>query len=153
MINGVQCSWNDTQFKLGGVPYSGITSISYSHKLEPVMAYGMGKSKGPRGRTMGKYTADNMKIACFVDTANEIRKQLAALSANSKAFGAVEVPATLQFVPSGQDPQTVEFERCRLVSVSQSAEESSDPTKTELEFSIFRIRENGLTLFDSTDEA
>ena len=76
-INGIAHSWGSTKLKIDGERYSGITSISYSDKLETSFGYGMGKSHKPRAQSRGKYSAEQIVMKVQTSTAQAIRDTLA----------------------------------------------------------------------------
>lgn len=149
-INGLQISWSSLIFKIDGEEYTGITSIGYADALETSLAYGMGRHHAPRGRSAGKYTPDPLTVTCWKSTAQAIREQLAALSPSGTSYGRAVVPIVLQYVEPDDSVVTVEFEECRLTKCTSSNEEGPDNLSEDLEFSVLRIRRNGLALFDES---
>jgi hypothetical protein len=153
-INGNLYSWSSTIFKIGGVPYTGLSEISWGQKRTRTKAYGMGKSARPRGRTGGKVEFDNLKVKFMKDTAQVVRKQFAALSDDGKSYGnADSLPASLQYVDGNDEPITVEFDDLAVAVEGSSEKEGADPSMEDWEFDIMGIRVNGLSLYDATAEA
>jgi hypothetical protein len=153
-INGNQYSWGSIAVRFGGDRYYGITSISYSDKRERVKAYGMARHQGPRGRSRGKYTPDNVKVTMWKSSAQELRAALAAASTSGESYGDVEFDIVVQYVEgdgNNENPITVEIEGCAWAANNTSEEEGPDPLKEELEFDCMRIRRNGLVLWDSSE--
>jgi hypothetical protein len=146
-INGIAHSWGSVKFKIAGERYYGISSISYSDKLETTFGYGMGKSHKPRAQSRGKYSAEQVVIKAQSSTAQAIRDALAQRGGGD-SYGTVVVQMTLQYVEQNDTPITVDFEDCRLVEVGSSNEEGADVLTEELKFSTFGIRRNGKTLYD-----
>lgn len=149
-VNGAIASWGHIVLKVNGERYYGWDSITYGDKRERVKAYGMGRHHAPRGRTLGKYTPDVVKLRGPLSTAQALREQLASLSADGKSYGNVECEIVVDYGLENEPSLTVEIERCVYVSATSSNEESPEAAKEELEFDCMLIRRNGLTLFDGT---
>jgi hypothetical protein len=148
-INGNQQSWGSIVLKIDGDRYYGFTGITYGDKRERVKSYGMGRHQAPRGRSRGKYSTDPVKLTGWKASIQTLREALAAKSANGLSYGDVEFEIVIQFIETGDNPQTVEIARCVFVGNSTSDEESADSLKEEIEIDCMAIRRNGLTLFDS----
>jgi hypothetical protein len=146
-INGIAHSWGSTKLKIAGERYSGVTSISYSDKLETAFGYGMGKSHAPRSQSRGKYSAEQIVMKFQTSSAQDVRNMMANRG-NGTAYGIAQVPIVLQYLEPGDTPVTVEFERCRLVEDGSSDEEGSDVLTVELKWTTFGIRRNGKTLYE-----
>jgi len=145
-INGIAHSWGSTKLKIDGERYTGISSISYSDKLETAFGYGMGKSHKPRSQSRGKYSAEQIVMKVQTSTAQSIRDKLSEKGGGS-SYGVVNVPIVLQYLEPDDTPITVEFEECRLVEDGTSDEEGSDVLTVEIKWSTFGIRRNGKTLY------
>ena len=145
-INGIAHSWASTKFKIDGERYSGISSISYSDKLETSFGYGMGKSHKPRAQSRGKYSAEMVVLKVQTSTAQDIRDQLAN-KGDGTSYGVVVVPMVLQYLEPDDKPITVEFEDCRLVEDGTSDEEGPDVLTVEIKFTTIGIIRNGKTLY------
>lgn len=149
-INGNQHSWGSIILKIDGDRYYGFTAISYNDKRTRSKGYGLGRHHAPRGRTRGKYELDPVKLTGWKSSIQELRRALATRSANGLSYGDVEFQVTVQYIENGEQPITVEIERCVITGNSASDEENPDPLKEELEIDCMLIRRNGLTLFDSS---
>lgn len=149
-VNGKLYNWGSLILKIDGVPFTGVGKIEYSQKRERVKGYGMAPHQGPRGRTNGKYTPDNVKMTLFEDTWKTLREMLALQSANGLSYGNPQVPIILQAfeLELGVDQRT--FDRCCIVSDGASLEEGSEPNMVDIEWDVMGIFENGMTLYDST---
>ena len=145
-INGIAHSWASTKFKIDGERYSGISSISYSDKLETSFGYGMGKAHKPRAQSRGKYSAEMVVMKVQTSTAQDIRDQLAN-KGDGTSYGVVVVPMVLQYLEPDDKPITVEFEDCRLVEDGSSDEEGPDVLTCEIKFTTIGIIRNGKTLY------
>lgn len=148
-VNGAIASWGHIVLKVQGERYYGWDQIAFADKRERVKSYGMGRHHAPRGRSLGKYTTDPVKLRGPKSTVNALRSHLASLSPDKTSYGNSEVEIVVQYVTDADEaPLTVELERCVYVGTSSSDEESPDPLKEEIELDTMLIRRNGLTLFD-----
>jgi hypothetical protein len=145
-VQGRLVSWASVVFKINGVRYFGATAINWDQARERALGYGQNRSGRPRGRTGGKYVPGPVKVKFFTDTAIQLRKDLAALADDQKAYGEVEVPMTLQ-IAEGNINSTVEFLECSVAKETPGVEESGEPSQEEWEFSDTGIITDGLTLF------
>jgi hypothetical protein len=150
-VNGNLLSWGSLRCKVGGVPLNGFDSISYGDALEIALGWGMGKSHAPRGRSRGKYVPEPAKLRGFKAAVQALRARLAAESPDGKTYGQTEFEVVLQANEPGEEPLTVQLEKCRLVKDNSSHEENADPLKDEVELSVMRVRRNGLVLFDESE--
>lgn len=148
LINGKAFGWASTSFKLGSLPLTGITDVTYGDKLEKAFAYGMNRSHAPIARTKGKYVPDPLKITVHRHTAQIIRDALAEASPDGKSTGSTSKMITIQSVEGDLPVQTVEAVGCELTEDTGSHKESPDPEMEELTFSVMFYRRNGKTLFD-----
>lgn len=149
-VNGNLYSWGSIRVKVAGELYHGFTSISYADKRERVVQYGMGRHHAPRGRSSGKYSVENVKLAGPKSTIQALRKQLADLAPDRVSYGNVEFQIVVQYVEPDETPMHVDIGRCVLVGNSTSNEESADPLKEEVEIQPMWIKRNDLTLYDSS---
>jgi hypothetical protein len=145
-INGIAHSWGSVKLKIAGERYSGISSISYSDKLETAFGYGMGKAHKPRAQSRGKYSAEQVVMKVQTSTAQSIRDMLAQRG-DGTSYGVVSVPIVLQYLEPDDTAITVEFEDCRLVEDGSSDEEGADVLSVELKWSTFGIKRNDKTLY------
>lgn len=147
-INGHQHSWGSTKFKIDGEEFSGVTSIDYGDKLESVEAYGTGKAHGPRGRSSGKYSADPLVLVMWKASAQALRAQLAKKSTSGKSYGKVIFQAVLQFIETGEQPITIDFQDCKFAENKATDEENPDPLKETVTVKPLRVLRNGLALYE-----
>jgi len=148
-VNGNMLSWSSTILRVNGIQQHWPTSISYNDKLEHSKTYGQGRHHGPRGRSAGKYSADNAKLKGPKADVQGFIDYLASLSSDGVSYGTVEFDIVLQFIESTQ-AVTIEIEGCKYAGTSSSDEEGPDALQDEIELDVMRIRRNGKTLFDST---
>ncbi len=150
LVNGNLYSWGSIICKVDGDVFTGFHSISYGDKRERVKGYGMARHHTPRGRSAGKYTTENAKLAGFIDSVHALRAKLASMSPDKVSYGNVEFLITVQYVENDQLPLHVDLTRCVIVGDTQSNEESAENLKGELEIDYFTILRNGLALFDAS---
>lgn len=146
-VNGNLFSWGSTILKIAGIPYTGITGITFGDTRERAFGHGMGAHQAPRGRSRGKYTAKNTKLTCHVDTANEILKAMTLLSGGF-SYGNPSVPIILQLVETDLLPSTTTLDRCCIVDVGGEYSEGPDVLVMDIEWSVMTIARNKQTLFD-----
>jgi hypothetical protein len=149
-INNNQHSWGSIVLKLDNDPFTGFTAITFADKRERVKAYGMGRHHAPRGRSRGKYTVEPVKLTGWKGSVQLFRQQLALRSPDGKSYGDVEFQIIVQYIETGEQPMTVEIDRCVWAGNSTSDEENPDPLKEEVEIDPMLIRRNGLVLFDAS---
>jgi hypothetical protein len=150
-VNGNLVSWASTIFKIYTDRFTGLVSIGWDDKRERVPGYGMNRSHAPIGRTSGKYTPGIVKVKMHKHAAIDLRFYLANLAVDGRSYGNAIFPMYLQYVESDL-VSTVEFFDCATTGETCSDEESPDPRFEEWEFSTLRIRKDGLTLYDSSEE-
>ena len=149
-VNGVDVSWGSIILKLAdGSRFYGFGDISYGHKLEETVGYGQSKSQAPTRRSRGKYSCEALKVKMYKNTAQILRKKLAALS-GTNSYSATEFSGMLQFVEAANGAShRVEFKRLRYVSETASHSEGADLLVEELELNPLLILVDGLTLASS----
>lgn len=150
-VNGNGVSWGSIKLRIGGDPYFGFTGITFGHKLERILGYGLGAHHGPRVRSKGKYTPEVSKLTGWAESVEAAREALAAQSASGTSYGSVEFDVILQAVEAGKPPITVELLRCTWVEESAAWEENPDPLKEDFGIQPMRIVINGRTLYDPED--
>lgn len=145
-------SWGSIILKmLDGDRYYGFRAIEYGDKRERVLVYGGGRAHGPRGKTSGKYTPDNVKLTYLKASAQALRDALAARAEDGKSYGNVEFIMVVQTIEPGEIPLTVEIHGCTIDVDSTSHAESADPLEENFELSCRKIIRNGKTLYDQTE--
>jgi len=149
-VNGNQFDWASIALKLLEERYFGVTAISYGDARERTKAWGMGRSRRPRGRTSGKYVPEPVTITMWKGSSQTFLRALAD-AGDGVSFGNTVFQIVVQYVEPDETPITVEIEDCVVTKVTASEEEGSDPLKVELEIDTMAVRRNGLTLFDARD--
>jgi hypothetical protein len=156
-INGSQYDQGSVELKIANHPIYGFNALSWNQKRTRVKSVTTGKDRRPKGRSRGKYEAESLKMTVRRDTASAIKLMLAELSTDGQSYGdADDVPIVLQYIEdeSNQDPITVEFINCALVSDGGNSEEDG-PDMVELEFDYMHLDETiagkKVTLYHSGD--
>lgn len=150
-VNGVMYSWGSLVFILDGERYYGFTSVGFAEKREYGKGYSMARHHAPIGRSSGKYTTESLKVTGWKHSVLNLKTALAAKSANGLAYGNVQFQGLLQYIEPDETEITIEFDRLKWTANSFAHDESPDPLKSDFELDFMFMRENGLTLFDSTD--
>jgi hypothetical protein len=152
-INNLQISKASAILKLDDEEVNGWVSIKYADAIESAYAYGAGRHQGPRGRTAGKYTPEEITIVVAKSTTKALLARLAAKSVSGRSAGSVTFNGSLQYVEPGDATITDGFEGLRLTKISTSVDDSSDATNDELGFSVMRIKRDGIVLYDDRQGA
>lgn len=149
-VNGNQYDFGSGKVKVAGDVLYGLTGIKYSQKRERPKGYGQGRHHAPRGRGRGKYSAEG-SITVYRSTARELRKTLAAQSADGVSYGDVEFQVVGQWSETGEGEDKVELFGCVIAGEDGGSEEGGDLDKEEIMLDVMYIKKNGLTLFDNSD--
>lgn len=152
-VNGRQIDWGSVRLRINGTPYYGFTAIEFSDGLEVSHAYGAGRHRGPRGRTAGKYMPEPLVLTCWRSTTKQIREDLAAEASDGRSYGSVIIPISVQYIEPDDAEVSVDAEECKLIKIETSDEEGPDGLSDKLTFHVMRYRFDGLTQFDSSEEA
>lgn len=146
-VNGNLYSHGSIVAKVNGIPFTGFTQIDYGDKLTIGKGYGLGSSRGPRGRTRGKYETDEVKLSAFLDSGQALIDALSVLSLSPLSYGGVEFLLTVQYIEPGNVPITNVLERCRIIGVTQSNSEGPDALMMDFGIDCMAIYRNKKTLF------
>jgi hypothetical protein len=149
-VNGNLIGWGSHILRIDGDRAIGVTAINWDQARERAYGAGMNRAHAPIGRTGGKYLPGALKTTMYKHTAIALREKLAAQASDQQSYGNVAVPIFLQ-VAEGDVTSTTEFEECVVTKESSDAEENPDPEKEVWEWSVMRILNNGLSLFDDTE--
>lgn len=151
-INGNVPSWGSIVLKLNEKRYTGFSSVGYSDSRERVQVFGMGKAHKPIGQSKGKYVPGPVSLTGLKASINELRADLAELSASGNSFGDGEFEISVQYVEGENDPITDTIQRCTFAKNTVAHEENADPLKEDIELSCMSILWNGRALYDDSDE-
>lgn len=145
-VNRDVYDWGDVTIKIAGERFEGITGIGYSQKRERTKVGGMRKSRAPIGVTKGKYNAEDGKISCNRQTAQDIRDHLCTVGGTT-SYGDVKFPIIVIMTSDTGATITDVLPDCYLIGDDGNAEDSADPLKEELAFGCLGpITRNGKTL-------
>lgn len=146
-LNNTMLSWNSCSLKIDGVPYDGLTAVSYSQKRERPQIYGMRKNGGPMGKPAGKYSVDSCSMTFFRDEFDALTTQLALKGLGS--YGDAEFTFVLTYfepVAGAQAPITVVGSGCTIETVKDTNQEGTEALLTEVEINCMSILVNGKAL-------
>jgi len=144
-VQGQYCSWaNFTVTIIGpdGEQFvtADISELSWSDTLEPGVV--KGKGPGPRGTTLGDYTAEGT-LKMWKAASKKFQK---ALAAKNKIIGGVTFDVVGAWIPLDEEDDEehrIELLGCRLKGRSGSmSSTSSDPAGTEMPLYVHRLRED-----------
>lgn len=150
-VNGNVYSWGSIVVNVDEERFYGITELTYADKRERTLVHGQGRSQTPRGRTRGKYSAENSKIKMPKDTADAFREYLASRSTSGTSYGDVEFQIVATYSETGLPGSTVEVNGCVYVGTTETDTEGTDAIVEEIEVSVMAIYRNGLALFDDSE--
>ena len=147
-VNGLVTSWNSLELEIDGVPYEGITSISFGQTRERQFIYGMRKSGPPLGRAAGKYTPGNIKIKFLPDTWKLVRLALAArgLEEGGVGYSEFEFSLVLSAYEVGGVPVVFAATGCIIVEEADSFDEGNDALVTEVTIMPMLCGQDALSL-------
>lgn len=149
-VNGNLLARQSCTLKCNNEPFYGWSAIEWSEKRERAYGYGAGRHGGPLGMTPGKYEPGDLVITFFKHTAQAVEVKLAQEANDGTSVGNPSVVWQLTISEPDLATSIVVFEGCRLVERSNSAEDSAEAMQTKHTYKPLRIREDDLTLFDSS---
>ena len=149
-VNGNLIGWGSHILRIDGERWYGVTSVGWEQSRERTFGWGMNRAHAPISRTPGKYVPGALKMTLYKHTASALRESLATLADDGTSYGNVSVPIFLQYA-EGDNTTTVEFDDACVTKESGDDEENPDPTKETWEWSVTRILNDGLTLFDASE--
>jgi hypothetical protein len=144
-VNGLVPSWESLEFELEGVPYEGITGITFGQKRERPLVYGMRKSGTPIGKTAGKYTPGEVKLKFFPDTWAKIRLILSALGLGS--YGDADFAFTLSAFELGGTPVVFAAASCSVVDEEDGYDEGVEALITEVTIQPLIVSKDSMLLW------
>lgn len=150
-VNGRLVSRASVIFKIDDVPIYGVVSIDWDQGRPHAKGMGLKKSGPPLGRTSGEYEAGMLKVRFFTHTAQTVRKNLAERVDDGRSYGNAVVDATLE-IDEPEFPQLTEFFEITVEKETSGIPEGPEATAVDFEFSMMKLREDGLTLYDSSEE-
>ncbi len=152
LVQGRLLSRSSCQLKRDGEEFFGWDTMEWGQSRERGKAYGSGKAGGPRGKTGGRYAAKELVIGFHQDTALAVKKSLAREASDSKSYGNVSHMWTLTVSEPGLETQLYEWTGCTLDDESGGAEDSAEKMLEKFTFGPMRMKHNGLSLYDQSQE-
>lgn len=151
-INGFACSWGGTEFKFGGERFHKFTAVDYGDKRTRTLIYGADKAQAPIGKAKGKYEPQPLKVTGPKFAIQDLKAYFASQADDGKSYGNANIPlVTLQFIEN-EKVMTVEFINVTWDENANSHSESGDGLSADVTLQPEKLKENGLTLYDSSDE-
>lgn len=145
-VNGNALDWGSITILAANDTLHGVKSIKYKDGIERSMQYGASRSRTPRARTRGKYSAEG-SMSLFKDSAHAFRQRLQQLS-GGRGYGQVDFNVNLQFFENGSDFQNILLVNCRYGGTDASDEENTDSLVEDINLSPMYIVRNGLVIFE-----
>lgn len=154
-IQGKLVSSSHSRLIIDGDRFTGFTSISWDEKREDVLGYAATPDAAPIGYSDGQYTPGELKIKGPVHAINQLRAWWAAKAADGRSYGMVIIPsATLEWdLGEGMPEQSAEWIDIRWQSNSNTNERNNDPKEEEIALKFRLCKRNGMTLYNSSEEA
>jgi hypothetical protein len=131
-VNQVPYSWVSCAHFFNGIPYKGITAVTFKETREVKLVHAAQQDGLPLGITSGIYKVENVSFTLLRDSAAGLMVDLAALGIDS--FGDASFSYMLSvfepvFPPSA--PITTLINGCRITGVEDKQEMGSDELVTE----------------------
>lgn len=131
-VNHVPYSWTSCAHFFQGLPYKGITAVTFKDKRELKLVHAAQQDGTPLGLTSGIYSVENLSFTLLRDSAADLMLYLTALGLGS--YGDAEFNYLLQVyeptVPPSL-PQSTLISGCRITGVEDKQEMGSDELVTE----------------------
>lgn len=148
-VNRVPYSWTSCSHFFAGLPYKGITGVTFKETREVKLVHAAQQDGVPLGITSGIYKLENLSFTLLRDSALGLMQDLTVLGLGS--YGDAEFTYMLQLfepVVPPSIPQTTLITGCRITGVEDKQEMGSDELVTEFTCqAMFLIRAPGLTLY------
>lgn len=144
IINGVKYDYSSVEVVCQGARFSGIKSITYSHQLDPGMAYGT--SAQPSGRTRGQYSAEaSMEVykADWFDLLTLISGVQVVAGLSARGFMETEFQIGVAYNEPLPALLIVDLlQGCRIKKAEHGGAEGNDPLVVKVDLSVMYIIEN-----------
>jgi hypothetical protein len=144
-VNRVPYSWNSCSHFFNGLPYKGLTAISYKESREVKLVHGAQQDGTPLGITAGIYKVENTSFTLLRDSATALMQDLTIAGLGS--FGDAEFTYILSVFEPVSPPslpvQTV-LTGCRITGVEEKHALGADELVTEISVqAMFLLRTAG----------
>lgn len=142
-LNQVPYSWTSCAHFFNGLPYKGITGVTYKETREVKVVHAAQQDGTPLGITSGIYKVENVSFTMLRDSAHAFMADMTAFGLGS--YGDAEFLYMLQLfepsVPVPSLPSTTLLTGCRITGVEEKQELGSDELVTEFSVqAMFCIR-------------
>jgi hypothetical protein len=144
-VNRVPYSWNSCSHFFNGLPYKGLTAVSYKESREVKLVHGAQQDGTPLGITAGIYKVENTSFTLLRDSATALMQDLTIAGLGS--FGDAEFTYILSVFEPVSPPslpvQTV-LTGCRITGVEEKHVLGADELVTEISVqAMFLLRTAG----------
>lgn len=132
-VNNVPYSWTSCAHFFQGLPYKGITAVSFKETREVELVYAAQQDGRPIGMTSGIYKIENLSFTLLRDSALSLMADMAQLTGTT-SFGDAEWTYLLQVfepVTPGSAPIQTFITGCRFTGVEDKQEQGSGKLVTE----------------------
>lgn len=124
-VGGVPYSWTSTAHFFNGVPYKGVTKVSWKESRKRIYVPAAFQDGTPLGITSGVYRVDSLSFTLIRDSAHGLMADLTALGAGS--YGDAQFDYLLQlFEPGISIPIQTVIGGCVIEEVESDQEFSED---------------------------
>ncbi len=132
-LNRVPYSWTSCVHIFNGLPYKGITGVTFKETREVKLVHAAQQDGTPLGITSGVYKVENVSFTLLRDSAHALLADLTVFGLGS--YGDAEFMYMLQlFEPTlpPSIPTSTIISGCRITGVEEKQEQGSDELVTEL---------------------
>ena len=150
-IVGPALSWASWTIRVKGHEFYGVKKMSFGQKRERAKIWGTGRSRKPRGRTSGKYSA-TAKMTIERGSFNDFIAFLATFAEDGVSYGNVPFDVVGQQMENGNStPSDYQAIECYIGDENFDEDgDSIEGSTDEIELDIVEVIKNGKTLYDNT---
>jgi hypothetical protein len=149
-VNGVPYSWTSCSHFFAGLPYKGITDVTFKETREAEYVDAAQQDGVPVGITSGMYRVENISFTLLRDSALSLMQDLASLTGTG-SYGDAQFNYLLQLfepVTPASQPQSTLITGCVITGVEDKQAKGSEALVTVFTCKArFLVRAPGLTLF------
>ncbi len=135
-VNRVPYSWTSCAHFFNGLPYKGLTGVTFKESREVKLVHAAQQDGTPLGITSGIYKVENLSFTLLRDSASALLADLTLFGLGS--YGDAEFVYIMQLfepvIPPGIPslPSNVIIAGCRITGVEEKQEMGSDELVTEI---------------------
>ncbi len=132
-LNRVPYSWTSCAHFFNGLPYKGLTGVTFKETREVKLVHAAQQDGTPLGMTSGIYKVENVSFTLLRDSAAALLADLTVFGLGS--YGDADFTYMLQlFEPTlpPSIPTTTTITGCRITGVEEKQEVGSDELVTEI---------------------